>query len=205
MIFRKQKQKVFCIGYNKTGTTTLEKVLKDFGYAMGNQIQGELLIDDWYQRNFKSIIKFCKSAEAFQDIPFSLPFTFIMLDQHFKDAKFILSERDSPEQWYHSLTTFHSKLWSDGKLLPNCEELKAVTYRYKGYVYNSFKLLYNTKDEALYKKEVFINAYKQHNYLVKEYFRSRPEKLLVINVSRKNDYFKLCDFLEKEPISDDFP
>jgi hypothetical protein len=38
-----------------------------------------------------------------------------------------------------------------------------------------------------------------------EYFRSKPEKLLVINVSDDNDYIKLCDFLDKKPLYKTFP
>jgi hypothetical protein len=38
-----------------------------------------------------------------------------------------------------------------------------------------------------------------------EYFRSRPEKLLVINVSNDNDYLRLCDFLKKKPFHKTFP
>jgi len=30
-------QKVFCIGYNKTGTTSINKMLRDFGYRMPSQ------------------------------------------------------------------------------------------------------------------------------------------------------------------------
>src|SRR5690606_32403789 len=104
---------MFCIGLNKTGTTTLETGLKAFNYKMGDQKTGELLFKDWYKRDFKKIIALAKTADAFQDAPFSFPFTFIALDQHFPNAKFILTVRDSPEQWYKSLTTFHSKLWSD--------------------------------------------------------------------------------------------
>jgi hypothetical protein len=33
----KHDRKVFCIGYGKTGTTSLEKVLRELGYIMGNQ------------------------------------------------------------------------------------------------------------------------------------------------------------------------
>ena len=79
----KNKPKIFCIGQNKTGTTTIESVLKSFNYKLGNQVQGELLLDTWYERDFKKIIKFCKTAEAFQDVPFSLPYTFQHLDVAF--------------------------------------------------------------------------------------------------------------------------
>ena len=205
MFFKIPNSKIFCIGFNKTGTTTIEKTLKEFNFKLGNQIKGELLIFDWYKRDFKKIIKLCKTANAFQDVPFSLPFTYIILDQYFKNAKFILSIRNNEDQWYNSLTKFHSKLFSDGSAIPTCKQLKEAEYRYKGFVYQTFKLIYNTKDDDIYNKETLINLYNNHNYLVKEYFKSRPEKLIVINVSKKNDYFRLCEFLNIKPLRDDFP
>lgn len=204
-MLKKTKEKIFCVGINKTGTTTIEKVLKGFGYLMGDQEKAEMQTSNWFKRDFDKIIKLCKKAEAFQDIPFSLPYTYIVLDQYFKNAKFILTVRDNPDQWFNSITKFHSKLWSDGINAPSKNELKNAKYRYKGFAYDSFKLLYNTNDEDLYNKKILIETYERHNNMVKEYFRSRPEKLLVINVSVKNDYFKLCDFLNKKPLRDDFP
>ena len=205
MLFKKQKTKVFCIGFNKTGTTTIEKTLKEFNFKLGDQIKGELLIFDWYKRDFKNIIELCKTADAFQDIPFSLPFTYQDLGEYFKNSKFILTVRDTPEQWYNSITKFHSKLWSDGTAIPTCQQIKDVEYRYKGYAYQSFKLLYNTDDKDLYNKDILLNLYNRHNKLVEDYFKSRPEKLLILNVSKKKDYFRLCEFINKNPLRDDFP
>lgn len=205
MLFKNKKPKVFCIGLNKTGTTTLEKVLKDFNYKFGNQRSGELLFKDWFRRDFKSTIALSKTADAFQDAPFSFPFTFIALDQNFPNAKFILSIRDSPEQWYNSLIKFHSKLWADGINQPTIADLKNAKYRYKGFAYEAHKVIFKTPDEDPYNKEILIDYYNNHNYQVKEYFRSRPEKLLVINVSNDNDYLRLCDFLNKQPLHKTFP
>lgn len=205
MLLKNKKPKIFCIGLNKTGTTTLEKILKDFNYKLGDQSSGELLFKDWFRRDFKSTIALSKTADAFQDAPFSFPFTFIALDQNFPNAKFILTVRDSSEQWYNSLLKFHSKLWADGINPPTTENLKNAKYRYKGFAYEGLKVIFNTPDADIYNKEILLEYYKNHNYQVMEYFRSRPEKLLVINVSNDNDYLRLCDFLKKEPTHKTFP
>ena len=81
--------KIFGIGNNKTGTTSLSKAMSKLGYKVGNQKIAELLHKDWAQRNFTPIIEYCKTAEFFQDVPFSKPFTFIVLDQAFPNSKFI--------------------------------------------------------------------------------------------------------------------
>src|SRR5207249_2275253 len=79
----KNKQKIFCIGRNKTGTQSLKKAMSDLGYITGNQRKAEKLIDYYKIRDFKPIIDFCKTAQFFQDVPFSWPFTFIAMDVAF--------------------------------------------------------------------------------------------------------------------------
>ena len=61
MLLKKNKTKIFCIGLNKTGTTTLESVLKEFGYTLGNQVTAELLLEAWFARDFNQIIAFSKN------------------------------------------------------------------------------------------------------------------------------------------------
>ena len=50
------KQKVFCIGMNKTGTTSLQTFLSDHGYSLGNQNEGEMLLKD-FKNLENSVIK----------------------------------------------------------------------------------------------------------------------------------------------------
>jgi len=63
MLYKAKKEKIFCIGYGKTGTTTLEKTLKEFNYKMGDQYTGELLVFDWFNKDFSKIIKLYKSLQ----------------------------------------------------------------------------------------------------------------------------------------------
>lgn len=200
------KNKYFCIGLNKTGTTTMEQVFKDLNFTVGAQRKGELLMEDWGQKNFKRIIALSKTADAFQDMPFSLPYTFIVLDQYFVNAKFILTVRNSESDWYESLTRFQSKLWAAGDgVPPTIEQLKLATYIYKGRPFIQNQLQYDTPENEPYHKETLLNYYRSHNYNVKEYFRNRKDKLIKINVSKKSDYFKLCEFIGKTPVTNGFP
>lgn len=201
----KKKIKIFCIGTGKTGTSTMERTLKDFGFSMGDQHQGELLLTDWFQRDFSKILKHSKTADAFQDIPYSLPYTYQFLDQHFKNAKFILTERDSASQWYRSITGFHSKLWADGTNTPTAEDLKNAKYCYRGFAYKAHKYLYNTPDDDLYNEQAMKAFYVQHNAAIKDYFRYRKDKLTVINVARDGDYKRLCEFLGQKQERETFP
>ncbi|MFW5901259.1 MAG: hypothetical protein ACOCUK_01815 [bacterium] len=56
------KQKIFCIGFTKTGTTSMEKEMFEQGYTVGNQVRARDMIDYWAKRNFKPIVNFCGSA-----------------------------------------------------------------------------------------------------------------------------------------------
>src|SRR5690606_21421655 len=133
MFLKKKKTKVFCIGAGKTGTTSIEKALSDFGFKMGDQIKAELLLDDYAKRNFKAIIEYCKTADAFQDAPFCFQHTYQALDQSFPNSKFILTIRDSDDQWYQSLLNFHKKTVNKENKVPSWDDLNNSTYRYKGY------------------------------------------------------------------------
>lgn len=87
-------EKIFCIGRNKTGTTSLKTALSDLGYRIGNQHRAEQLITHYRDREWKPIVEYCYTADAFQDVPFSLPFTYVVMDRAFPGSKFILSVRD---------------------------------------------------------------------------------------------------------------
>tara|TARA_R110000803_G_scaffold102782_2_gene170915 strand:+ start:262 stop:879 length:618 start_codon:yes stop_codon:yes gene_type:complete len=198
------KSKVFCIGRNKTGTTTLEKSLQELGYNMGSQVQGEKLIREWSNNNFAPIIELAKSADAFQDVPFSYDFTYKYLDTSFPNSKFILSIRDTPEEWYNSLVRFHSKLISNKPLTYN-NLLKVTGLVWEGWLVEAMISLYNTSKEDLYNKEVLINHYINYNKEIIEYFKDRPNDLLVINLKEEGSYLNFCKFLGKNPIRSNFP
>ena len=42
----KTYSKVFCIGFNKTGTTSVEVALRNFGFKIGEQKVAEVLADE---------------------------------------------------------------------------------------------------------------------------------------------------------------
>jgi hypothetical protein len=91
------KVKVFCIGRNKTGTTSLKRAFEDLGYPVGDQRKAEILTGKHYfDGNFQPIIDYCKTAQVFQDVPFSYPETYKYLDKAYPGGKFILTLRDDP-------------------------------------------------------------------------------------------------------------
>ncbi len=203
-MFRKKKTKIFCIGANKTGTTSLEKFFKDHDYNVAPQRPAELLLDDYMKRNWNPIIKYCKKYEVFQDIPFSNLYTFIILDQAFPNSKFILSVRDSSEQWCQSLTKFHSKKFGKNGAIPTPEDLQNAGYVYLGWMWKSHTEKFGDS-LPLYQREVLMPYYENHNEWVRNYFKNKSQQLLEINVSAPNAIKKLSDFVSIQPKYDTFP
>lgn len=199
---RYAQEKIFCIGLNKTGTTSIESALRKLGYRLGDQVKAELLLHEYAKRNFRLIAEYCFTADAFQDAPFSFPFTFAAMDQFFPNAKFILSTRDTAEQWVDSLVNFHSKTFGNGNV-PTREDLQNAPYRYKGFAWEVNRVVFNTPEDEPYQREALIRFYEHHNAGVREYFRMK-NNFLEINVSQPGAYQEMCRFLKKEPKEQNF-
>ncbi|MCB0401985.1 MAG: hypothetical protein KDD41_07865 [Flavobacteriales bacterium] len=192
-------RKVFCIGFAKTGTTSLEAVLKEFGYKLGNQPAAEMLCEDWYHKRSDRIINYCYTANAFQDIPFNMPGLYKELDSHFEGSKFILTVRKNEEVWFNSLIKFHSKIFAkDGKTQCTLEELKNAPYRHRGWALDTQQYFFDYQSTHLYDQEKYKSTYLNHIKDVENYFKDRPDDLLVLNVSEKGAYKRLAQFLNIE-------
>lgn len=196
--------KVFCIGFNKTGTTSVREALEELGYRIGSQPEAEMFVDDWACRDFVRIIDYCTASDAFQDVPFSLPFTFQALDAAFPGSKFVLTVRRDSETWYRSLTTFHAKLFGAGKM-PTEDDLARANYRFKGWILLLMQKLYAFPAGDPYNKACLVQAYEMHNAMVREYFRHRPADLLTIDLTSEDSYLQFCHFLGKPPQGRVFP
>lgn len=125
-------EKIFCIGFNKTGTTSLTESLREIGYQIGWQRKAEGMLRDYLEYDFQRLLKYCNTATVFQDVPFSLPGLYKILDEKFPNAKFILTVRDTPSACYESVKRFHMKCL-DIKTLPTADQLKQHNYIYKGF------------------------------------------------------------------------
>ena len=200
----KNKPKLFCIGFNKTGTTSLKTVFENHGFVIGNQWRGEKLLDHYLKSQFEPIIRYCRTGEVFQDIPFSLPGTYTYLERAFPEAKFVLSVRDTPEEWYLSLVRFHSKIFGKGKV-PTSQDLKGHHYIHKGWVWKYIHGAYKTPEDDPYEKKQLINCYNAHNEAVIRYFADKPGKLLVINLKDKGAFREFCEFVNIKTDKNDFP
>lgn len=190
---KRNRPKIFCIGANKTGTTSIGALLEKIGYSLAPQIPVERLLDEWALRDFKKIVRFCGKYDAFQDVPFCLDFTFQAMDAAFPNSKFILTVRNSPEEWFDSYTRFTRKLLG-GRDEKCRENLATLSYNYEGFFLKSLDLIYG-KNTNPFDRHVYIQAYQSYNAQVTSYFAHQPEKLLVCNLADDETEANLSRFL----------
>ncbi|HET8860551.1 sulfotransferase [Marivirga sp.] len=199
----KKKPKIFCIGLNKSGTTSLRRAFIDLGFIVGDQRIAERLMPQIKNNEFNCLFNYCKSAQVFQDIPFSFFGIYRELHKKFPDAKFILTIRDSPDQWVNSITKFHAKKFSEGKIA-TANELKNSTYVYKGWIWEAMKFNFNVSEDDPYNKAHLIEKYNSYNTQVMDYFKD-SSNFLKINLSDKNSYELFTNFLNIDSPYFDFP
>lgn len=187
------KEKIFIIGKNKTGTTSLHVLFKKLGFAVGSQPIGERLIWDIEKKDYYSLKLLCESAQVFQDVPFSFPKVYEYLHSEYPNAFFINLERDNEDVWYKSLINYHRKflkgaVGSDELTIENLSK-----YR-KGYLLESHRVHYGLSTDKIYDEVVCKKSYLDHIKDVKEFFKD-SEKFISINLKDSSAPIKLATLL----------
>ena len=188
--------KIFGIGFGKTGTTSLQYALSLFGYKTGNQAIAEMLARYCVKEDYDLLVRYCYTADAFQDVPFFFPNVYEVLDKAFPGSKFILTIREDSGKWFSSFVKFHTKIFSSDKERPPTEEdLANVLYRYRGFCLDTARWFWGVPKVPLYSKKEYIYKYESHIEKAVNYFKDRPGDLLVINVSTPGSMQQLGEFL----------
>lgn len=193
-LYKVNKEKVFCVGANKTGTTSIRKVFESLGLKVGRQHTAELFIHDWARQDYRKIISYCRGAEAFQDMPFSYPNTYEAMDKAFPGSKFILTVRKNSDEWFDSLIRFHTKGVKKGRI-PTADDLREYPYLYPGFLWDAQRLRYGVDESTLYDREIYTRAYEEHNRNIRNYFKNRPSDFLELNVADDDAMERLVKFL----------
>lgn len=202
----KGRQKFFCVGRNKTGTTSLKRAFEDLGFIVGRQYVAEELHDKYFfDGKYEPIIEYCKTAQVFQDVPFSHSEIIQELDQAYPDSKFILTIRDNAEQWYNSITKYHAKKHGLDGRIPTYDDIVNCEYLSRGFLKRLTIDAHGTTPDDPYNKETLITHYEQQNKWIRDYFKNRPNDLLIINLSEPDAYQKFIKFIGVESEAQSFP
>lgn len=175
--------KVFGLGLSKTGTSSLSDALN---YLEIPTIHYPF-DDDTYQqlRGGDYNLKLLETYQGVVDIPL-VPY-YAQLDKIYPGSKFILTVRNL-DSWLRSA----EKHW---ELMMVWWENSPTFKRFHEFVSAA---VYGT---IYYNEDRFRYVYLQHEKNILEYFKNRPEDLLVIDICAGEGWDKLCAFLNK-PVPD---
>ena len=180
-------KKVFGLGLNKTGTTSLGKALNLLGIKTIHYPFKQATYDELRAGNYR--LSILNSYQGIVDTPVA-PY-YPQLDREYPGSKFIFTVRE-PESWLRSIEAHWPVMrqW--------CErdpQFGRFTDFISAAVYGCIE----------YHRDRFLYAYETHERNVLHYFRNRPEDLLVMDVCRGDGWESLCPFLGLETPADLFP
>ena len=168
--------KVFCVGFQKTGTSSLGAALRMLGYRVHAGFQfnrpGKIQIPEpvTQEKLAEIALALAPKYSAFEDNPWCLLFR--ELDAAFPGSLFILTRRE-PEAWADSLIRhFHD------------EENPTL------------RLIYGVYNALVRPRQHYIDIYERHNHAVLDHFKDRPDDLLILDLERV-DWDPLCTFLDR--------
>jgi hypothetical protein len=172
----KMKSKVFCVGFHKTGTSSLGVALGKLDYRVAGP-------SGVYDPNIEKIAltmayDLVEKFDAFQDNPW--PILYKQLDEKYPGSKFILMLRN-PESWIRSQVMHFGR-----KSTPMRKWIYGVGYPEGN-------------------EQIYIRRFEAHNADVLDYFKDRPQDLLVMDLSKGDGWEKLCPFLGVEIPNIPFP
>jgi hypothetical protein len=180
--FDTRKEKIFCIGLSRTSTKSL--VYNIIHYPVDDQTFLELM-----NGNYR--FSLLDDYDGIADITVA-PY-YRELDKIYPNSKFILTIRDKTS-WLESLR----RHWEERPPFndPKEEEIHLKIRRFlRASVYGVYK----------YARERLLNVYDTHLHNVLEYFKDKPDSLLVIDICSGEGYEKLCPFLGIPTITHEFP
>jgi hypothetical protein len=170
--------KIFGIGLNKTGTTTLGVCLQHFGFRHASS---NLELTSCVERgDLEAVFAHADRYDSFEDWPW--PLIYRELDGRYPNSKFILTTRRDADVWVRSLKK-HATLTGP-------TEFRRIAYGYP--------MPHGLEDEH---KQV----YQRHNAEVREYFRNRPADFLDVCWEDGHGWSEVCTFLGRPVPDKPFP
>lgn len=205
---RKEKSvngsKVFCLSMQRTGTTSVGRFFRDFGFRWAGWPADERnhWSVSWYEGDYERIFSShdFKTANAFEDSPWFLPDFYKALFHRFPTARFVLFTRD-PDSWFKSM------LKHSGGNIVGMTNIHCKIYRRER---EYFELLHSGKIVEAVENQVhsakamkleghgehYKAIYRLHNTEVQDFFRRHsPQSLHVGTLEDPDKWDKLGEFL----------
>ncbi|WP_339746533.1 sulfotransferase family protein [uncultured Maricaulis sp.] len=185
------KPKIFGLGLSRTGTRSLTSALQMLGYDCSHYPIDE----DTYVElsNAQYDLTILRDLDGLTDIT-TIPF-YPQFDKLYPGSKFVLTVRDR-ESWLASC----ARHWYNRPAFKEFDDPdEDVHLRMRQFLRAAVYGCYN------YDPERFAAVYDAHVRSVMEYFKDRPEDLLIIDICSGEGFGKLAEFLGRPVPAAPFP
>tara|TARA_Y100000593_G_C4232354_1_gene297648 strand:- start:96 stop:785 length:690 start_codon:yes stop_codon:yes gene_type:complete len=168
-----KREKIFGVGAHKTAKSSLVTALKLIDIKCLDWVHHSITYSNIQNNNFRFFDnRPLKKFDGLFDLP--IPSVYKELDKEYPNSKFILTVRNA-EDWLRDVKT---RIVDDGCIIGPEENL-----------------FYGVKK---FDEESFLKKYLTHNQEVMDYFRDRPNDLLVMNICDDgHGWSELIRFLDK--------
>jgi hypothetical protein len=195
-------QKVFNLGFSKTGTTSFENACIILGYETyrGNwQLNhNDFLLALWVNRDYGEIRRMTAYWEAFSDAPWGGSDLYKQLVEWYPDAKFVHTLRET-NSWYESLFNMLTKFDTDPQYALSAFHANK-RYGFTYFMRHTFGI-----EELADNKAKICAQYDRHNQEVANYMQRQGVAYLQMDMAKGDSWGVLCPFLGRDIPQKPFP
>ena len=198
-------KKIFCISFQRTGTTSTGRFFNNAGYKVATWTISyhNQWTNKWFEGNYDAIINSdtFKNNEVFEDDPWWCCDFYKYIYHKIPNSQFLLFERD-PNKWFDSMRS-HSNGRTPGNSYIHCYIYNRLN-EYHALNINDIKshdrLL--TIDES--HRNHYTNIYKARNIEIKKFFdRNDRNRLIYLKLEDPNKWHKIGKYFNIKNISND--
>lgn len=169
------KPKIFCIGWHKTGTSTMGQAFWHLGYSiLGCRLD---MAPSLLEGTKEVALELAAEFDVLQDLPWAALYK--DLDEMYPGSKFILTSR--PERDWLNSASKHFK----------CNYCSLHEWAY-------------TNGVMAGNEELYVNRYLRHNREVRKYFQGRDD-FMEMDFHKGDGWSKLCSFIGEPIPAKAFP
>lgn len=204
--------KIFCLSMQRTGTTSVGRFLRDFGFRTAGWPLAEKNAwpELWYQEQYDTIFSSIdfRVANAYEDAPWWYPAFYERLYHRFPGSRFVLFERD-PDAWFDSMLKH-----SNGDILGKTKIHARIYRREEEYDDLLRKSGFDVSVENQYgarktmqlvgNRDHYTTIYEAHNLAVRNFFANNAPHALYADRLENAEKWQMLGAFLGIPVSTDY-
>lgn len=206
-----KRQNIICIGLNKTGTSSFVSSVQKLGYDLSDEgLNFMTCVQDVLHNDLNSTYSLLENERfnLYDDMPYSFPLVYEKLYERRPNDVYVLTVRKDVETWVKSVIKFYPLLqnkseefWQDKSYMHYqwSNEKDDILLNNQSPLFHAWGIKETSNLESKL-REIYLN----HNQKAIEFFSKNKSNFIVIDVSKKNELKRLCNWLGVETKQNDF-